>query len=206
MASSRTRVADELFAAIPHPEEPTIEQLHSRLVTAAENEGVLDLGYRAIDSPIGRLLLVATPQGIVRIAFEREDHDAVLERLASSISPRILRGTRRLDAAAAQLDDYFDGRRRQFELDLDLRLARGFRRTVLDHLCHLDYGTTATYSSIAAAAGNPSAVRAVGTACATNPLPIVIPCHRVVRRDGTIGEYLGGTETKRALLAMESAR
>jgi methylated-DNA-[protein]-cysteine S-methyltransferase len=191
--------------AIPHPDASTIEQLHARLVLEATRSGVLDLAYRTLDSPIGQLLLVATEQGVVRIAFEREDHHVVLEHLAASISPRILRGTNRLDAAAAQLDEYFAQRRRQFDLALDLQLARGFRRTVLDHLRELRYGSTTSYSTIASAAGSPAAVRAVGTACATNPLPIVIPCHRVVRRDGTIGEYLGGTDIKRALLAMESA-
>lgn len=200
------RRTDDLLEAIPRPDAPTIARLHARLVADAENEGVLDLGYRAVDSPIGRLLLVATQQGIVRIAFEREGHHVVLEQLAASISPRILHGTSRLDAAAAQLDEYFAGRRREFDLSLDLQLARGFRRRVLDHLRDLRYGTTATYSTIASAAGSPTAVRAVGTACATNPLPIVIPCHRVVRRDGTIGQYLGGTDTKRALLEMESTR
>ena len=195
-----------LLDAIPHPDAPTIERLHARLVLEATRDGVLDLAYRTLDSPVGQLLLVATEQGVVRIAFEREDHHVVLEHLATSISPRILRGTSRLDEAAAQLDEYFALRRRQFDLPLDLQLARGFRRTVLDRLRDLRYGSTASYSAVASAAGSPSAVRAVGTACATNPLPIVIPCHRVVRRDGTIGEYLGGTDAKRALLAMESAR
>lgn len=195
-----------LLDAIPQPDASTIERLHARLVREATREGVLDLEYRTLDSPIGQLLLAATDRGIVRIAFEREDHHVVLEHLAGSVSPRILRGTSRLDAAAAQLDEYFARRRRHFDLPLDLQLARGFRRTVLDHLRDLGYGSTASYSAIASAAGNPAAVRAVGTACATNPLPIVIPCHRVVRRDGKIGEYLGGTDAKRALLAMESAR
>jgi methylated-DNA-[protein]-cysteine S-methyltransferase len=139
------------------------------------------------------------------VAFALEGHDAVLAKLAASISPRILRGPQRLDRAAAQLDEYFAGRRHSFELPIDLQLAHGFRRNVLVHLRDIAYGTTASYASIAAAAGSPAAVRAVGTACATNPLPIVVPCHRVVRSDGSIGQYLGGTDTKRALLAMESS-
>ena len=198
--------ASALLDAIPHPDSSTIGRLHARLVGEATRDGVLDLAYRTLDSPIGQLLLVATERGIVRIAFEREDHHIVLEHLATSISPRILQGTNRLDPAASQLDEYFARRRHDFDLSLDLQLARGFRRTVLDHLRELRYGSTASYSTIASAAGSPAAVRAVGTACATNPLPIVIPCHRVVRRDGKIGEYLGGTDAKRALLAMESAR
>jgi methylated-DNA-[protein]-cysteine S-methyltransferase len=158
-----------------------------------------------VDSPFGALLLAATTHGLVRIAFALEGHDTVLARLAETISPRILQDPKRLDHASMQLDEYFAGRRHTFELPLDLRLSHGFRRNVLAHLRDIGYGQTASYAAVAAAAGSPAAVRAVGSACATNPLPIVVPCHRVVRSDGTIGQYLGGTETKRALLAMESA-
>jgi len=142
---------------------------------------------------------------LVRIAFDLEDHSVVLARLADEISPRILRSPRRLDAAAAQLDEYFAGRRRHFDMPVDLQLAHGFRRTVLNHLREIGYGTTASYAAIAAAAGSPAATRAVGSACATNPLPVVVPCHRVVRSDGSIGQYLAGTEVKQALLDMEAA-
>ena len=161
--------------------------------------------YRTVESPIGSLLLAATPEGLVRVAFEREDHDSVLERLATDISPRILRAPSRLDDIATQLDEYFAGRRRAFEIPIDLQLAHGFRRAVLEHLCDIAYGTTESYTAVAAAAGNPNAVRAAGSACAQNPIPLVVPCHRVVRRDGTIGEYRGGTEAKRALLTLEAA-
>jgi methylated-DNA-[protein]-cysteine S-methyltransferase len=149
--------------------------------------------------------VAATPDGIVRLAFALEGHDAVLDRLAATVSPRVLAAPARLDDAARQLDEYFAGRRRVFDLPVDLRLAQGFRRRVLDHLRDVPYGRTATYTALAAEAGSPRAVRAVGSACATNPVPIVVPCHRVVRTDGTIGQYLGGTEVKRALLAMEAA-
>jgi methylated-DNA-[protein]-cysteine S-methyltransferase len=172
---------------------------------AAEAEHLLDVAYRTVDSPFGPLLLAATPEGLARIAFEREGHEAVLARLADDISPRVVRAPRRLDGAARQLDEYFDGRRRDFDVPVDLRLSRGFRRTVLDRLREIAYGTTSTYSAVAATTGSPGAARAVGTACATNPLSIVVPCHRVVRGDGVIGNYLGGTEAKRALLAMEAA-
>ena len=104
-----------------------------------------------------------------------------------------------------QLDEYFAGRRREFDLPIDLQLAHGFRRTVLEHLLDIAYGTTASYASVAAASGSPAAARAVGSACAHNPLPLVVPCHRVVRSDGTIGQYGGGTEAKHALLALEAA-
>jgi methylated-DNA-[protein]-cysteine S-methyltransferase len=179
--------------------------LRARLVAAAERDGVLDVVYRTIDSPFGVLLLAATPAGLVRVAFAVEGHDAVLARLANDVSPRILNVPYRLDMAARQLDEYFAGTRRVFDVDIDLQLVRGFRRVVLNHLRDIGYGTTESYSEVAAASGSPAAVRAVGTACATNPLPVVVPCHRVVRSDGSFGQYLGGAETKRALLEMEAA-
>ena len=195
----------ELFEAIALPDADTINRLQARLVQEAERDEILDVSYRTVASPFGELLLAATAHGLVRVAFDLEGHDAVLAHLAATISPRILRGPRRLDSAATQLDEYFAGRRRRFELPIDLQLAHGFRRTVLVHLRDIGYGTTVSYGAIAVAAGSPAAVRAVGSACATNPLPVVVPCHRVVRSDGSIGQYLGGTETKRALLALEAA-
>jgi methylated-DNA-[protein]-cysteine S-methyltransferase len=199
------QVIDDLLAAIATPDIEAERQLHTRLVDAAERDGVLDVSYRTIDSPVGSLLLAVTPAGLVRVAFDREDHEAVLVRLASAISPRILRAPRRLDGVASQLDEYFGGRRRAFDVPLDLQLAHGFRRTVLTHLCHIAYGETASYAMVAAAAGKPAAVRAVGSACANNPVPLVVPCHRVVRSDGSIGQYLGGHQAKHALLTMEAA-
>ena len=179
-------------------------RLHSRLAALAERQGLLDVSYRTVDSPLGRLLLAATGEGLVRVAFSSEDHDAVLARLASDISPRILRTPRRLDEAAHQLDEYFAGKRRAFSVPVDLQLAHGFRRSVLEHLRRIPYGVTESYAAVARAAGNPSAVRAAASACSHNPIPLVVPCHRVVRSDGTTGEYLGGPEAKRALLAMEA--
>jgi methylated-DNA-[protein]-cysteine S-methyltransferase len=203
--TNEAQTITELLEAIALPDAHTLDRLHARLVEDADRLDVLDVCYRTIDSPYGPLLLAATTQGLVRVAFDREGQDAVLAQLSKAISPRVLRGPRRLDRAAAQLDEYFSGRRQSFELPIDLRLAHGFRRNVLVHLRDIAYGSTASYASIAAVVGSPAAVRAVGSACATNPLPIVVPCHRVVRSDGSIGQYLGGTETKRALLAMESA-
>ncbi len=196
---------DEVFAAIQEPDSDTVARLHARLVQEADGEGLLDLSYRTLDSPVGPLLLAATPDGLVRVAFDREDHDAVLATLAAEISPRILRAPRRLDDAARQLEEYFARRRRRFDLPIDLQLAHGFRRTVLSHLRAIPYGSTETYATVAAATGRPAAVRAVGTACARNPLPLVVPCHRVVRSDGTIGQYGGGQENKERLLQMERA-
>lgn len=197
---------DPLLDALLAPRaDADLARLRDRLATEASAADLLDVAHRTVDSPYGPLLVAATPAGIVRLAFAAEGHDAVLERLAATVSPRVLAAPARLDAVARQLDEYFAGQRRKFEVALDLRLAHGFRRRVLDHLREVPYGATATYTALATAAGSPRAVRAVGSACATNPVPIVVPCHRVVRTDGTIGQYLGGTETKRALLALEAA-
>jgi methylated-DNA-[protein]-cysteine S-methyltransferase len=192
------------FATLPTIDEEGAVRLHRRLVEAAGAAGLLDVAYRTMDSPVGRLLLAATPVGLVRVAYASEDHDAVLERLAREVSPRILRAPGRLDRVAHEIDEYFAGHRRAFEVPLDLRLSRGFRRQVLAHLREIGYGATASYAAIAKASGRPRAVRAVGSACAGNPLPIVVPCHRVVRSDGTIGQYVGGIEAKRALLTLEA--
>jgi methylated-DNA-[protein]-cysteine S-methyltransferase len=196
---------NDLLDAFP-VEESDVDRLRGRLVAAAEAEGILDVAYRTVDTPVGPLLLAATEQGLVRVAYPNQGHDAVLQALADRISPRVLRAPARLDPVARQLDDYFAGRRRRFDVPLDWRLSTGFRSTVLHHLAtDVDYGRTASYAALAALAGNPRAVRAVGTACATNPLPVVVPCHRVVRSDGAIGNYAGGVEAKRTLLDLEAA-
>lgn len=192
------------FATMPD-DSAALEMLHARLASDASAAGLLDVSYRTLDSPVGVLLLAATNAGLVRVAFDREGHGTVLQQLADAISPRVLRAPGRLDGAARELDEYFAGHRCAFDLTLDLRLARGaFRRAVLDRLPAIAYGATASYAAIAALAGSPRAGRAVGTACATNPLPVVVPCHRVVRSDGTIGDYLGGSDAKRLLLALEA--
>ncbi len=181
-----------------------LPELRDRLVDDADAAGLVDVAYATIDSPAGRLLLAATTDGLVKIAFAGiESEAAVLADLADRISPRLLCRPQRLDGVIRQLDDYFAGRRRNFELPLDLRLAHGFRRTVLDELCAVGYGTTVSYTQLATAAGRPRAVRAAGSACATNPIPIVIPCHRVLRSDGSLGGYGGGLPAKRALLDLE---
>jgi methylated-DNA-[protein]-cysteine S-methyltransferase len=179
--------------------------LHHALAQSAADRRVLDVSYRTLDTPVGSLLLAATEAGLVRVGFEREDHERVLASLAERLSPRILRAPGRLDAAAREIDEYFAGRRTEFGLPLDLSLARGFRRAVLGRLQEIGYGQTASYAAVAAAAGSPRAVRAVGSACATNPLPVVLPCHRVVRSDGSYGGYLGGLAAKRLLLNLEAA-
>jgi len=187
-------------------DDVTLARLDHRLEQRATEAGLLDVAFRTIDSPVGPLLLAATPLGLVRVAYQREGYDAVLQALARKISPRILAAPRRLDEAAGQFEEYFAGRRTTFDLALDLRLSAGFRRTVLGHLAAISYGHTESYAEVAAATGHPGAVRAVGSACATNPLPVVVPCHRVVRSDGSLGGYLGGLEVKRTLLELEAAR
>jgi methylated-DNA-[protein]-cysteine S-methyltransferase len=196
--------AGDLFADLPEVDQAAQRRLHARLAAAADQAGILDVAYRTLDTPIGPLLLAATSHGLVRVAFAREDHDLVLDQLANRVSPRVLHAPARLDRAARELEEYFAGRRSLFDLPLDFQLSRGFRRTVLSHLPEIGYGKTASYAAVAAAAGNPRAVRAVGSACATNPLPVVVPCHRVVRSDGTLGGYLGGTDIKQTLLTLEA--
>jgi len=194
----------DLARAFPDS-DPHLNRLRDRLAAQAQRDGILDVAYRVIDSPVGPLLLAATEQGLIRVAYAREDHDAVLQALADKVSPRILSAPSRLDETARELDEYFTGRRHDFDLPLDWRLSAGFRRTVLSHLPDIRYGHTASYAAVARLAGNPRAVRAVGTACATNPLPVIVPCHRVVRSDGSMGAYLGGTDAKRTLLTLEAA-
>jgi methylated-DNA-[protein]-cysteine S-methyltransferase len=198
--------SDPILTAISTDDTQAMTRLHDQLVTAAEADRLLDVAYRTVDSPVGRLLLAATNQGLVRVAYEREGHDQVLQGLSEQISPRILRAPRRLDQIAQQLAEYFAGKRQDFVLPLDFRLAHGFRRAVLGHLVLINYGHTETYAEVAAATGRARAVRAVGTACASNPLPVIVPCHRVLRSDGTLGGYIGGLEAKATLLSLESGR
>jgi methylated-DNA-[protein]-cysteine S-methyltransferase len=169
---------------------------------AADRAGVVDVAYTSADTPIGPLLLVATDEGLLAIEFGATG--AVLEQVAERVSPRIVETPRRLDPTRRQLDEYFEGQRQAFDLPLDQRLMRGFRRTVLERLvADIGYGEVISYTELAARSGSPRAVRAVGSAMATNPIPIVVPCHRVLRSDGSLGGYGGGLDTKRWLLDLE---
>jgi len=195
-----------LAPAAPDAEEAAaLTRLQAVLARRAVDEDLLDVAYRDLDSPLGRLLLAATPAGLVRVAFPVEDADAVLASLADQVSPRVLRAPGRLDEVARELDEYFAGRRHAFDVPVDLQLARGFRRAVLEKLVDVPYARTVSYAELAARTGSPRAVRAVGTACALNPVPLVVPCHRVVRSDGTPGSYRGGPDAKRRLLALEAS-
>ncbi len=197
-------LTSELTRAFPGAPDD-LHRLRARLAAAAQRDGILDVAYRTVDSPVGPLLLAATEAGLVRVAYASEDHDAVLQALADRISPRVLNAPARLDAAARELGEYFTGQRRSFDLPLDWRLSAGFRHAVLIHLAEIGYGHTASYAEVARLAGNPKAVRAAATACATNPLPVIVPCHRVIYSDGRIGRYLGGPGAKRTLLTLEAA-
>lgn len=192
-------------ALAPADEDRLLATLHDRLVTEASAQQLVDVAYMTVESPVGPLLLAATEVGLVRVAYASEDHDQVLATLARVISPRVLRSPAALEAVARQLDEYFAGRRSTFDVPLDLRFSHGFRRSVLEHLREIPYGRTESYATVAIAAGSPRAVRAVGSACATNPLPVVVPCHRVVRTNGGMGGYLGGVAAKEYLLRLESA-
>jgi methylated-DNA-[protein]-cysteine S-methyltransferase len=194
-----------LFEPLTAQDEQASARLHARLAAAAAADGILDVAYRTVDTPLGTLLLAATEQGVVRVAYASQGHDAALAQLAELVSPRILNAPGRLDGVTRQLDEYFAHRRRVFDVPLDLRLSKGFRRSVLAHLLEIPYGVTESYAQVATAAGRPRAVRAVGTACATNPVPIVVPCHRVVRSDGSFGGYAGGPDAKQSLLLLEAA-
>lgn len=193
---------DDLSTLLP-VDDDHLARLHDALVRRAEADATLDIGYRTIDSPLGVLLLAATPRGLVRVAYEREGLDEVLQALAERISPRILRSARRLDEPAREIDEFLTGRRHGFDLPLDRSLSHGFRGQVHHHLGGIPYGHVVSYKDVATQLGSPRAVRAVGTACATNPLPIVVPCHRVLRSDGSLGGYVGGLAAKTTLLTLE---
>ncbi|MBI2765334.1 MAG: methylated-DNA--[protein]-cysteine S-methyltransferase [Chloroflexi bacterium] len=197
--------ADHMFDTLGPVDDAAQRRLRARLAAEANAAGLLDVAYRTLDSPVGKLLLAATERGLLRVAYARADHDRVLADIAGAVSPRILAAPARLDVAARELDEYFAGRRKTFDLVLDFQLAKGFRRDVLAHLSAIGYGQMESYAQVAAATGRPNAVRAVGSACAHNPLPVVVPCHRVIRSDGSFGGYVGGAEAKQILLSLEAA-
>jgi methylated-DNA-[protein]-cysteine S-methyltransferase len=174
------------------------------LAPAAEAAGLLDVAFARLDTPVGAVLLAATERGLVRVAYLDEGAEAlVLAQLADVVSPRVLASARRLDEQRRELEQYFAGRRRAFELPLDWRLTQGFGHRVLRATAGIPFGGVSSYREIAAAAGSPRGSRAAGNALGANPLPIVVPCHRVLRAGGALGGYTGGVERKRALLAIE---
>jgi methylated-DNA-[protein]-cysteine S-methyltransferase len=174
------------------------------LAAAAAAAGMLDLAYATTDSPLGTLLLASTDQGLVRVAYlDFSDRDEVLQSLADRVSPRMLEAPRRLDGPRRELDEFFGGRRREFDVALDRRLMTDFTRRILTATAAIPYGSVSTYGAVAREAGSPRGSRAAGNALGSNPMPIVIPCHRVLHADGGIGGYTGGLERKRTLLELE---
>lgn len=174
-----------------------------RLTDRASAEGLLDVAYAMTDSPFGPLLLAATPRGLVKLSLPDYDPEETLEEIAARISPRVLEAPARLDEARRELDLYFDGKLTEFDLPLDWQLTGGFRRKAQRAIARIPYGQTRSYTEIARSAGNERAVRAAGTACGSNPIPIVVPCHRVLRSGGGLGGYGGGLPMKEALLKLE---
>ena len=186
--------ADGLPAEVP-------PELRERLEERAAREGLLDVSYAEVDSPVGPLAVAGTPRGLVRLAFIPAEEMA--EELAVKLSPRVMRSPARLDEVRRQLDEYFEGRRQDFEIPLDWSLTRGFFRRVLERTARVDYGQVSTYAQVAKEAGSPRAVRAAGNALGSNPLAIVVPCHRILRTGGGLGGYGGGIERTEYLLKLE---
>ncbi len=188
------------------PDAATWERVRGDLADAAELSGLIDVAFEHHETPLGTIVVGATRDGLVRIGLPSEDSDDVLQQLAERVSPRVLRASRdSLVQTRRQLDEYFGHERRLFEIPLDWRLTTGFRRDVLRATEQIPYGETASYRDVATRAGSPNAVRAAGSALATNPLPIVVPCHRVLRTGGGLGQYRGGPEAKAQLLTLEGA-
>jgi methylated-DNA-[protein]-cysteine S-methyltransferase len=175
------------------------------LLERAEREGLLDVAYATIGSPFGELVVAETGRGVVKISFGHESPDEVVEELASAVSPRVLEAPARLDPVRRELDEYFEGRLHRFTVPLDWQLAHGFQTRVLRATAAIPYGETRSYGEVAEEAGNRRAFRAAGTALGRNPLPLIVPCHRVLRSGGVIGNYGGGPEMKEALLRLEGA-
>ena len=175
------------------------------LVEAAAREGLLDVAYGFADSPFGRLMVAVTPRGLIRLDYPDRDLDQSLEELASEVSPRILESPGVTDPIRRELEEYFEGKRRRFSVRVDLSPVHGFRRKVLEHTARIPYGSVSTYTVVAAKAGSPRGMRAAGNALGSNPVPIVVPCHRVLRTGGALGGYTGGLDRKVTLLRLEGA-
>jgi methylated-DNA-[protein]-cysteine S-methyltransferase len=182
-----------------------LERLTREAVGRAEREGLVEVAYARVDSPYGPLLLAATDRGVVKLGLPNQDPDLVLRELAALVSPRVLESPGRLDDARRELDAYFEGELRGFSVPVDWQLAQGFTDRVLHVVARIPYGETLSYGEVAAQAGNPRASRAAGTACGNNPVPLIVPCHRVVQSGGKPGNYGGGPEMKRALLGLEGS-
>ena len=211
MSKRTTGEPDEIEQALrrgrtyTHDADRAATAAAQRLTRRIAEEALADVSYARVDSPFGTLLLAATKRGLVRVAFPEENVDTTLQRLALRISPRIVQAPGPLEQMRRELDEYFDGRRRQFELPLDWTLVGPFARRVLDVTSEIPYGGVLSYAEVAAEAGSPRGSRAAGNALGSNPIPIVVPCHRVLRSGGALGGYGGGLDRKRFLLELEGA-
>jgi methylated-DNA-[protein]-cysteine S-methyltransferase len=195
----------EKALALQVPPDASLEAA-ARFAERAHEEGLLDVAYTVEDSPLGPLLLASTKRGLVELGYEgQKELDFYLERLASRVSPRVLEAPARLDPVRRELDEYFEGRRTEFDVSLDWSLSKGFTRRILQATAKVPYGHVSTYRQMATKAGNERAVRAAGNALGANPIPIVVPCHRILRTGGALGGYGGGPERKEFLLKLEGA-
>jgi methylated-DNA-[protein]-cysteine S-methyltransferase len=192
-----------LAQGAPAPPALDVARLRTDLARRAADAGLLDVAYGTLDSPLGSLTAFVTPDGLVRLSYPGEPMDRQLAELAAQVSPRILAAPERTDGVRRQLDEYFAGARHAFDLRIDWRLLRGFRKAVLRATAAIPFGSVSSYREIATAAGSPNAYRAAGNALGSNPIPIVVPCHRVLHAGGGLGGYTGGIERKRYLLSLE---
>ena len=200
-----TEIEQALAQALLVPPDASREAA-GRLAARAYEEGLLDVAYAVEDSPVGPLLVAATKRGLVELGYDADkDLDTLVERLAARLSPRVLEAPARLDPVRRELDEYFEGRRTDFDLPIDWSLSKGFTRRVLRATAKVPYGQVSTYRHVAGKAGNERAVRAAGNALGANPIPIVVPCHRILRTGGALGGYGGGTQRKEFLLKLEGA-
>jgi methylated-DNA-[protein]-cysteine S-methyltransferase len=201
--NKRTEAPEQALRKLASGSDAKAAELASRFADRAEGEGLLDVAYAIVDSPFGQIKLAATPRGLVSVGLPNQEEESFLNRLATGISPRVLENPGRLDEARRELDRYFDGKLTDFDLPLDWQLTRGFRRKVLRQTAKIPFGQTRSYMEMATRAGSPRAVRAAGSALGSNPIPIVVPCHRVLRTGGALGGYGGGLPMKQALLELE---
>jgi methylated-DNA-[protein]-cysteine S-methyltransferase len=201
-----SRMEKALRLAARTPYEQQSERAARRMVERAADGGMIDVAYTTIDSPVGPMMVAATRRGLVRMSFARSlDPQHFVEDLSAAVSPRILEAPSYFDAIRRELDEYFEGRRTRFDLPLDWQLTGGFTRRVLRETARIPYGKVSTYSEVARAAGSPRAHRAAGNALGANPIPLVVPCHRVLLTGGKLGNYGGGPEVKEFLLRLEGA-
>jgi methylated-DNA-[protein]-cysteine S-methyltransferase len=201
----KTPALERLLRDAARGGEEAAARAADRAARHAAEEGLADLAYATADTPLGPMLVAATRRGLVRVAFPSEPPDDVLGELAVRISPRILEAPAELDEVLREIEQYFGRERQEFDLPVDWRLSRGFRRRVLRHTARVPYGETATYAEMAARAGSPNAYRAAGSALGSNPIPLVVPCHRVLQTGGGLGGYGGGVDVKEYLLRLEGA-